>query len=186
MATRTQVVALLEMRELLERAGFGIRSATRADCAYCRGRSRGTVAFTDTLAFCHRCHWKANHIRLARQLGLLSANLETQRRLHEEAAHRRRIDSVLNAFVCWREERLHGVTNRYRQLGRQAGLAQRVLQRWPECEPAWDALARFYHQEAKLCAALDWLTFAKASVWLESDSTAREVFRIWSDGRVAT
>jgi len=173
------------MRELLKRAGFNIRSATRADCIYCSGKSRGTVAFTDAVAFCHRCHWKADHVRLARQLGLLSANRETQRRLHEELEHRRGLDSVLNAFESWREARLHHVTNRYSQLGRQAALAQRVLRCWPECEAAWDALARFYHAEARLCAALDWLTFAKASRWLEHDSTAAEVFRLWSEEHVA-
>lgn len=177
--------SLPKMRELLRQTGSVIRSATRADCAYCTGSSRRTVAFTDAVAFCHRCHWKANRIGLARQLGLLRASPETQRRLCEEAAHRRGIESIVTAFESWREARLSQVANRYRQLGRQAVLAQRILQCWPECETAWDALARFYHAEAKLCAAFDWLAFAKASLWLEHDSTAAEVFRLWSEERVA-
>lgn len=185
MLKRIEPVTLPPMRDLLEEAGFGIRSATRADCFHCTGSSRGTVAFTDALAFCHRCHWKANRIGLARQLGLLRASPETQRRLCEEAAHRRGIESIIAAFESWRETRLSQVASRYRQLGRQAVLAQRILQCWPECETAWDALARFYHAEAKLCAAFDWLTFAKASVWLERDSTAAEVFRLWSEEHVA-
>lgn len=184
MASRNKDYTLPGMRDLLERIGFRICSATRADCAYCTGSSRRTVSFTDDLAFCHRCHWKANRIGLARQHGLLRANPETQRRLCEEAAHRRGFRSILAAFESWRETRLSHVANRYRQLGRQAIMAQSILQRWPDCEPAWDALARFYHEEAKLCIAFDWLTFAKASLWLERDSTAAEVFRLWSENRV--
>lgn len=34
------------MRELHSLAGFRVRSATRADCPSCRGRSRATVSFT--------------------------------------------------------------------------------------------------------------------------------------------
>lgn len=185
MTPRCEGAALPEMAELLERGGFGIRSATRADCAYCAGRSRGTVAFTNAVAFCHRCHWKTNRIGLACQLGLLPASRETLQRLHKEASHRRGIESILTAFESWRNVRLRQVGDRYRQLGRQAVLAQQVLQRWPECETAWDALARFYHAEAKLCAALDWLTFAKASMWLERDSTAAEVFQLWREELVA-
>ncbi len=182
---RTETVRLPPMRDLLGQAGFGIRSGTRADCVYCTGSSRGTVAFTDALAFCHRCHWKANSLGLARQLGLLRTDRETQRRLHEQAVHRREIESIVAAFESWREARLRQVGDRYRQLGRQASLAQRVLLCWPDCETAWDALARFYHGEPKLCAALDWLSFAKTSIWLDRDSTPAEVFATWRATSVA-
>jgi hypothetical protein len=69
----------------------------------------------------------------------------------------------------------------YRALGRHALLAHEVLLRWPSCELAWDALERFYHAEARLLAALDFLGFAKASNWLEHDSTPREVFAAWKE-----
>lgn len=85
MAVRNDDAALPEMRQLLDRTGFRIWSATRADCAYCTGSSRRTVSFTRDLVFCHRCHWKANRTGLARRLGLLRANRETQPRSHEEA-----------------------------------------------------------------------------------------------------
>ncbi len=110
---------------------------------------------------------------------------ETQRRLQQEARRRRGIESTLAAFECWREARLREVTSRYRVLGRQAAQARQVLQLWPDCEPAWEGLARFCHTEAKLCAALDWLSFAKASIWLERDSTPAEVFQVWRGTRVA-
>jgi hypothetical protein len=177
--------ALPPMVELLERTDFVIRSRRRADCAYCTGRSRGTVAFNDQVAFCHRCRWTANRIALARELGLLNTDLETQRKLRQEARHRRGIESTLAAFECWREARLREVTDRYRALAKQGALAHRVLQRWPDSEPAWDALARLYHAEAVLLRALDFLSFAKASIWLECDSTPAEVFRLWRGTRVA-
>ena len=60
--------ALPPMVELLERTDFVIRSRRRADCAYCTGRSRGTVAFNDQVAFCHRCRWTGNRIALVRHL----------------------------------------------------------------------------------------------------------------------
>jgi hypothetical protein len=185
MVPRTEGPALPEMRALLERGGFGIRSATRADCAYCPGRSRRTVAFTDIFAFCHRCHWKTNRIGLARQLGLLNADPNTKLKLHRETRHRQAVESTLACFERWREARLSEITSRYRALGRQAALARQVLSHWPECELAWNALARFYHDEAKLCAALDWLSFAKASKWMDCDSAPTEVFAAWSATRVA-
>lgn len=185
MAQRAEGVALPEMRELLERSGFGIRSSTRADCAHCAGRSCRTVAFTDTVAFCHRCHWRVNRTGLAQQLGLLGADPDTQRKLHRETRHRQAIESTFASFERWREARLRETTSRYRVLGRQAELARQVLSLWPECDLAWNALARFYHHEAKLCAVLDWLTFTKVSIWLHHDSTPTEVFATWRTTRVA-
>jgi hypothetical protein len=41
---------------LLRKVGWRVRSRNRADCGLCRGRSRGTVAFTDRLWKCHRCN----------------------------------------------------------------------------------------------------------------------------------
>jgi hypothetical protein len=179
MVQRIEAVPLPAMRDLLEQAGFAIRSATRADCVHCTGSSRGTVALTDALAFCHRCHWKANRIGLARQLGLLAADRDTERKLRPETRHRQAIESTLAAFECWREARLREVTDCYRPLARQGALAHRVLQRWPDCEPAWHTLARLYHTEVVLLRVLDFLSFAKASIWLERDSTPAEVFRVW-------
>ena len=179
------VDTLPPMAKLLESADFVVRSRCRADCAYCTGRSRGTVALNDRVVFCHRCRWAASRIGLARQPGLVSVDPETQRKLRQETRHRQAIESSFASFERWREARLRETTSRYRALGRQAALARQVLSRWPECDPAWTALARFYHDETKLCTALDWLTFTKASIWLHRDSTPTEVFAAWRATRVA-
>ena len=169
------------MRSLLERAGFVIRSATRADCARCTGRSRGTVAFTGEVAFCHRCKWRASTVTLAGELGLLGSYPETRAALREAANRRARLDAQLRPFETWREACIRQVSDRYVALSRAAVRAGEVLQVQPDCEAAWDAPARFYHAEARLSAAFDFLTFTKASAWLETDSTPAEVFQAWRE-----
>lgn len=171
-------VGRFEMRFLLEAAGFRVRGATRADCAHCEGHSRGTVAFTVEVAFCHRCQWRANALTLARELGLLSANPEMASQCREEARRRARLDTEIKRFDAWREGRIREVSNRHRSLSRVAIKASDVLTRFPDSEDAWDVLARFYHAAAQLCAAFDWLMFTKVSVWLESDSSPVEVFEL--------
>ena len=174
-----------EMRVLLERAGFRIRSATRADCAYCRGRSVSTVAFTNDVAFCHRCHWRANTITLAHKLGLLKSDPVTRARLRAEAQWRARREAPIRAFDLWRERCIRLVSDRYYMLSRKAVLAHRVLLLFPKWAPAWHALAAFYHAEARLSAAFDFLNFAKASAWLQADAKPADVFRLWRCKRVA-
>jgi hypothetical protein len=168
-----------DMRSLLERAGFSVRGATRADCVHCEGGSRGTVAFTLEVAFCHRCKWRANVVMLARELGLLEGNSEAASALRQIAQERAQRDVELNRFDQWRDARIREASDRYRSLSKVAIRAEEVLREYPTCEEAWEAMARFYHQKAKLSAALDWLMFAKASDWLEADSTATEVFATW-------
>lgn len=179
-------MTLPSMPSLLEAHGCRIRTAGRADCADCAGRSRATVAFTAEVAFCHRCQWRASRFTLARQLGVIGHNAESIRELRGQERRRRSLESILAAFENWREARLRETTSRYRVLGLQAALACQVLSRWPECDPAWNALARFYHDEARLCSVLDWLAFTKASVWLHRDSTPTEVFAAWRAIRVAS
>ena len=87
-----------EMRLLLETAGFRVRGATRADCIRCEGQSRGTVAFTTEVAYCHRCKWTANTLTLARELGLLSGNPGAASAYREEARRRAILESEINRF----------------------------------------------------------------------------------------
>ncbi|MGB2592981.1 MAG: hypothetical protein WBF09_15135 [Candidatus Acidiferrum sp.] len=171
----------IDMRSLLEQAGFKLRGATRADCLHCDGGSLSTVSFTSELAFCHRCKWRANTVTLARELGLLSGNHKVALVLREGARERRLANAELEPFDAWREDCIRHVSDRYYSLSRAAIRAGEVLSKFPECEAAWDALARFYHAEGRLLATLDWLMFAKASVWLEEDSTPAEVFATWRD-----
>ncbi len=168
-----------EMRLLLEAAGFRVHGATRADCVHCEGHSRNTVAFTGEVAFCHRCKWAANTVALARTLGLLRGNPEAVSAFRQDAKRRAVIDGEIRQFEAWRDAKIREVSDRYRLLSKAAVRASEVLAKFPNCEQAWDALARFYHVEAQLSAVFDWLMFTKASVWLEKDSTPLEVFDTW-------
>jgi hypothetical protein len=167
------------MRSLLEQAGFRVRSGTRADCIHCEGHLRATVSFTDEVAFCHRCKWRANSLFLARQLGLVQGNLQAAFAFRGGARRRACLDSKVKRFDAWRERWIREVSNRYRALSRAAIKASDVLARFPGSEEAWEALARYYHAVAQLSATFDWLMFTKASEWLENDSSSVEVFEAW-------
>lgn len=171
----------LDMPTLLERAGFRVRARRRADCARCTGRSRGTVAFTNEVAFCFRCKWSANLIVIARELGLLATDAEARRQLRAEGRRRARREAPVRAFERWRDLRLRSIADRYHALSSRVALAHRVLLSYPEEELAWDALARWYHAEAKLSRAFDFLMFTKPSEWLERSSTPSEVFLLWKE-----
>jgi hypothetical protein len=170
---------IFEMRSLLEIAGFKIRGANRADCIHCEGRSCATVAFTSQVACCHRCKWAVNILGLARELGLLRRNHKAAIALREEAQERSKLDVEIRPFEAWREARIRQISAKFRLLSRSAIRADGVLARFSDCEQAWEVLAQFYHAEAQLSAAFDWLAFSKASVWLEEDSTPIEVFEAW-------
>jgi len=167
------------MLGLLEKAGFVVRGVNRADCIHCQGHSRGTVAFTNEVAFCHRCKWRANVVTLAREAGLLHCDSPSTPAIRATVRRRQRLELKVQRFEAWRDRQIRSVSDRYRCLSRAASRAVQVLPRFPECETAWDALAHFYHAESHLSAMFDWLMFTKASNWLEEDSTPVEVFQIW-------
>src|SRR5580700_7034695 len=96
----------IDMRGLLEQAGFRVRGATRADCIHCEGHSRGTVAFTHAVAFCHRCKWTANTLTLARELGLLRGNTQGISAIREEARRRLALGDEIKRFEAWRDARI--------------------------------------------------------------------------------
>jgi hypothetical protein len=93
--------------------------------------------------------------------------------------HRAQLESVIKRFEDWRQVWMHSVSDRYCSLSKAAIRAGEVLSKFRDCEDAWSALALFYHSESQLSAIFDWLMFAKASNWLEADSTAVEVFQTW-------
>ncbi len=204
----------MTMPDLLERAGFTLRGAKRADCAHCSGSSRGTVSFTDEVAYCHRCHWTANMVTLARQAGVArdrtpSSNSAALKRAATRARAngpapvgaafrpasqpadlaRQRREALLREFEAWRQQRIRELSDLYNALYRGAQRAQEWTARLREAGPpeaaatceecAWDAFERLYHAEAKLNAAIDFLTCAIGSRWLERDSTIADVFRAW-------
>jgi hypothetical protein len=167
------------LRSLLERAGFRLRGWTRADCAHCEGHSRGTVSFTNEVAFCHRCKWRANTFTLARDLGVLRGDNQVVSAFREEAQRRAHVEAEIKRFEAWRGALIREVSDRYRALSKAGLAAQEVLRESPDCPEAWNQLAQFYEAVAQLSAAFDWLMFTKASIWLEVDSTPVEVFEAW-------
>jgi hypothetical protein len=133
------------MHELLGRAGFRIRR-NRADCMHCEGRSQFTVSFTDSVAFCHRCKWTANVRSFGSQLGLTVA---------PESLEHRRTRLAVARFQAWLSDKYSEMADQERLLASKALLAKKVLARFPDCEPAWGALARWRHAEHRLQGFFD-------------------------------
>lgn len=160
---------------LLEHAGFRIRGR-RADCPYCQAEGgshgRGTVSFTDEVAFCHRCKWTRNIRTLSRELHV-SVPPETyeQRQAREREA----------LFAQWTNTCHMILVRHLRQLNERAELAKKILDQIQDFEPAWDALADFYHNEASLFAALDTLAFEKVSPWLDEPITRERLTLAFND-----
>jgi hypothetical protein len=94
----------------------------------------------------------------------------------EPPEHRHAREAVTK-FTHWRDERYGELACQHRQFGLKAELAKRILAIYPDCEPAWDALARFYHNEARLGGALDSLIGERASRWDTVPLT--ELFDAW-------
>lgn len=155
--------------ELLRRSGYRVHGR-RADCAKCRGSARLTVSFTDSVGFCHRCKWRTHIRQLAKALGEV---VEPESPAYRHARYK------ADQFEKWLDELQVEVTDEYRRLGRIAALAKSVLVHYPNCEPAWDVLARFYHAEARLASQLDALSFEKTSPWLESPADPFVLFQKW-------
>jgi hypothetical protein len=151
--------------DLLERAGFHIRGR-RADCPHCQcdgyGHGFGTVSFTLTVAYCHRCQWTGNVRSLSRDLGVAIAPETREQRERRERSVR---------FAAWRDSSQKVLLRRLGMLAKRAKLAKEVLTAFPDCEPAMIALADFYHNERSLLGALDLLAFEKLSPWLEQPMT---------------
>ncbi|MCL5287746.1 MAG: hypothetical protein M1453_07100 [Acidobacteria bacterium] len=195
----------MTMPELLERAGFRLRGTKRADCAHCPGHSRGTVSFTGEVAYCHRCHWTANAVTLARQVGVPTGrafpgtdaglkpgptNGTSNRprpvgppfRAASQPADlaRLRREALLREFELWRQQQIQRLYDEDRARTRAIMRCNDWMQRIPECEEqGWEALKRYYDDVARLNCAIDFLTCAVDSRWLERDSTIVDVFRAW-------
>ena len=105
--------------------------------------------------------------------------------VRRELRRRARHDAAIRAFTRWREARLRQVCDSYLGLSRAALRAGRALASGgltlDEQELAWDALARFYNEEARLGAVLDFLSCAKAGAWLEDDVCIEELFQHWRE-----
>jgi len=136
------------------------------------------VSYTAEVAYCHRCGWSANQTTLARELELLPLSPLARKEMRREQECRERLEAPIRAFEKWRDERLRLAIDKNRRLLRLAVLAEGVLKTYPDCEPAWDALANFYHFQAEIVGAIDRLSCAKLSDYLESPSIT-ELFLEW-------
>ena len=116
---------------------------------------------------------------MARESGLLQMDGAAASEFADKMRRRTLLQNEVKHFEVWRDDRTRDISDRFHALSRTAVRAAEMLAKIPDCEEALNALARFYHAEAQLLAAFDWLTFAKASVWLEDDSTPVEVFEAW-------
>jgi hypothetical protein len=174
------------MTALLERAGCVLRGRNRADCIHCSGKSRGTVAYTNELAFCHRCHWKTNTRILARELGLLSDDPEARARFAAEDRVRKQRQRIAAQFEDWRNEHIDKLTTQHRERFHESGLAIAVLREFPDCDAAWQTLADYYDAESRLLRGFDFLMCAKASPWLEQDAKVTDVFAAWQQRQKVT
>jgi hypothetical protein len=131
-------VSTQTIQSLLERAGFHVRGATRADCAHCQGTTRGTVSFNNAVAFCHRCKWTANIRQLSHGLGIVPP-----KRAPEDV----HADATVARFKQWLADRCRVAAETERRLAQRAELAKRVLAKWPDEFTAWDALAKWFHAQ---------------------------------------
>jgi hypothetical protein len=167
---RARVSRVPPLPDLLERAGFRVRSATRADCV-CPGGSRMTIAFRGDLYFCHRCHRKGSRESLARAMGLLATDRESLARRRKEACESAKLRSVAGrlraterrVLVRARANLLNLVALRRNAGARLAALhAGGAPERFPgETELAWAALR--FMADHELRASASYLVAAFAS-----------------------
>lgn len=162
---------LLSISDLLERSGFRIHGrGNRADCRQCDGKL--TIAFSEVkgVAFCHRCHFKTNARLLAKELRLS---------LPPQDSKEVKTRAVIARFEDWRNRKAWGLIHQLWYLRDVARRATEVLKLYPDCEPAWGALARLYNSEAKINKLLDFVLCTQGSQWLEVDAKIVDVFTGW-------
>jgi hypothetical protein len=164
---------------LLTHAGFTLRGKSRATCAHCSGHDRTTVAYSETYAHCFRCGWKSSYTKLARELGILSATLSDADRAALEAIRAK--EKRRAQFLAWQNIKLKIILKKIETLRERAQLAARVLERWPEEECAWQAIAEFHHKKTRLYAAFDFFSLTQVSNYLEQDSSAEELIRLFNE-----
>jgi hypothetical protein len=132
-------VSAVSVNHVFESAGFQIRGK-RANCPFCSGSSRLTVSLTgEGLWYCHRCG-RGGHIRnLGRELGIALP-----------APRVRKADTPKREFREWLSRKYSAMARLEHQLRIRAQWASVCLRFDPNHEPAWQALADFYHAERRL------------------------------------
>jgi hypothetical protein len=165
--------------ELLTHAGFTLRGKNRATCANCSGHDRTTVAYYETYAYCFRCGWKSSYTKLARELGILSKKLSDEERAALDAISAK--EKRRAQFLSWQNEKLKIILKKIETLRARARMATQVLERWPDEETAWAAVANFYHNEIKLYQAFDFFSMTPVSRYLDQDSCGEELIQLFNE-----
>jgi hypothetical protein len=141
--------------DILERAGFRDFRGNRATCPHCEGRRRHTVSVRGELFYCHRCQRGGNVRRLARQQGLKLSSPRI-----------RLADRPKTEFRKWLSVKMAELANQERRLYRRAEWAKVVLSYYPDMEPAWNALADWYHAERAFLSFWESATDRIGRYWL--------------------
>jgi hypothetical protein len=130
----------MTLAELLLHSGSRSVRRGRADCPFCRGRARLTVAFSEAkhVAYCHRCQWSASAAQLAEQQGVKIA----PRSLGKARLRRLR-------FEQWLDHTMSAMANEERRLARRAEWAKAALGFYPDDQIAWTVLSEWHHIERR-------------------------------------
>jgi hypothetical protein len=118
-----------------EAAGFELRG-NRATCPFCEGDRNLTVAIRGELFYCHRCHRGGNIRQLAGSHGVTLPPPRV-----------RKADKPKAAFRAWLSAKMTKMALREHRTYRRAVWAAVALSDVPDFEPAWSALADWYHAE---------------------------------------
>ncbi|MGH9795763.1 MAG: hypothetical protein ACRD5G_13405 [Candidatus Acidiferrales bacterium] len=184
------------MRDLLQLAGNRIRSATRADCTRCPGSSTGTVAYTDQVAYCHRCGWGANRAMLERELGLrrvgagprarprslcAPAGRQPHRAISKTSQEERRlrIEALAAAMLTWLECSVSELAWRHAEVNSCIRRTGALLRRHPQCARLWKLLAVFYERMRRLEEEWEFYFREPLPAYLDHAATLEELLAAW-------
>jgi hypothetical protein len=187
------------MGDLLEADGFHVCSATRADCAKCRGATSGTVGFDEAkgVAHCFRCGWAASRQSLARDLGwikqcTLSAHERARLRHEQETLERDALTLLAAEHTVY--FRIRTALLRLEKIRRSADIRLYEIQAGDrehfrgEAELAWAALADVAAQMPRAAAAYAITSFTahdeRMRFALRPSMRAQMINRVLGDGFV--
>ncbi len=162
--------AQYEISGLLEQAGANPRG-NRHDCPKCGGLR--TVTHSGEAFYCHRCEWKGNAVKLAKELGLYE-RLPRAEYVRQRAA-REQAESQARQFLADCKARRRAFEGLYIEMQNLCDEYPARLD--PEDESAWDGLEWVYKNEREVLATIILLgegAIAPRRRWLEAAAEERE------------
>jgi hypothetical protein len=122
---------------ILQTAGFRVLG-TRADCPFCEGHRKLTVAVHGELFYCHRCQRGGSVRQLAREQGLTFPRPRVRKANQRKAA-----------FRVWLSQKMSEMSREEHRLYRRVEWALAALNFYPDMTAAWSALAEWYNAQRK-------------------------------------